>query len=171
LIGLGHKRIAFISGPIGTSSRSGRLAGMNSELEKAGITPDESLVWGGGNVSKFGDSRSAELGRTAIRELLTLDNPPTAVLTVNDMYAIGACAGARELGYRVPEDISVVGFDDIMMAEVMQPPLTTIRQPAARMSEIIVSKLIETLESPSEVVEPHVEISAELIVRASTRQL
>lgn len=170
LIGLGHKRIGFISGPIGTTSRVGRLEGMNKELEKAGITPDESLIWGGRNVSTFGDSRAAEIGRTAIRELLTLDNPPTAVLTANDMYAIGACAGARELGYKVPEDLSVVGFDDIHMAEVMQPPLTTIRQPVELMSEVIVRKLIETLESPDEITELHHEVSAELIVRASTAQ-
>tara|TARA_R110002124_G_scaffold66612_3_gene181259 strand:+ start:7132 stop:8205 length:1074 start_codon:yes stop_codon:yes gene_type:complete len=168
LIGLGHKRIAFISGPIGTSNRTARLNGMRSELEKAGLTLDSDLVWLGPNATGFGDSQSADLGRTGIRELLTLDDPPTAVFTVNDMYAIGACAGARDLGYRVPEDLSVVGFDDIFMAEVMQPPLTTVRQPVEQMSKLMVAKLIDTLETKGEIDDPHVELPPELIVRAST---
>ena len=168
LIGLGHKRIAFISGPIGTSSRIARLEGMRSELEKAGLTVDEELIWLGPSAAGFGDSQAAELGRTGIRELLTLDYPPTAVFTVNDMYAIGALSGARELGFRVPEDLSVVGFDDIFMAELMQPPLTTVRQPVEQMSQLVVSKLIDTLEAKGEVEEPYVELRPELIVRAST---
>ena len=70
----------------------------------------------------------------------------------------------------MPEDLSVVGFDDINMAEVVQPPLTTIRQPVALMSEIIVGKLVDSLENPEGITDPHREVSAELIVRASTAQ-
>lgn len=168
LIGLGHKRIAFISGPIGTSSRAARLEGMRSELQKAGLEHGDDMVWLGPDAMGFGDSHAAELGRTGIRELLTLDNPPTAVFAVNDMYAIGALSGARELGYQVPQDLSLVGFDDTFMAELMQPPLTTVRQPVDRMSELIVSKLIETLETKVEVVDPHAELRPKLIVRNST---
>lgn len=168
LIGLGHKRIAFLSGPIGTSGRIGRLEGMRSELAKAGIVLEDQLVWLGPNVAGFGDAKATELGRIGIRDLLTLDNPPTAVFTVNDMCAIGACAGARELGYRVPEDLSVVGFDDIVIAEVMQPPLTTIRQPINKMTELIVDKLIDALENENGVSDPHIELRPELVVRAST---
>ena len=168
LIGLGHRRIAFISGPLGTSSRTARLDGMRSELRKAGLGLDDDLIWLGPDAVGFGDSQAAELGRTGIRELLTLDVPPTAVFTVNDMYAIGALSGARELGYRVPEDLSVVGFDDIFLAEVIQPPLTTVRQPVDRMSELVVAKLVETLESKTDVDDPHIELRPELIVRTST---
>ncbi|MEQ8730152.1 MAG: LacI family DNA-binding transcriptional regulator [Marinovum algicola] len=168
LIGLGHRRIGFISGPIGTSSRTARLEGMRQELEKAGLTPDPDLVWLATNATGFGDSQAAELGRTGIRELLTLDDPPTAVFTVNDMYAIGACSGARELGFRVPEDLSVVGFDDIIMAKVMEPPLTTIRQPVEQMAELIVKKLIATLEGTETTDDAHVVLRPELIVRSST---
>ncbi|WP_187394078.1 LacI family DNA-binding transcriptional regulator [Oceaniovalibus sp. ACAM 378] len=169
LIGLGHKRIAFISGPIGTSSRIARLEGMRRELDKEGLTLEDDMIWlGGANAMGFGDSHAAELGRTAARELLTQDNPPTAIFTVNDMYAIGACSGARELGYRVPEDLSVVGFDDIFMAKVVEPPLTTVRQPVEKMAELIVAKLIYTLENEDGAEEPHVILRPELMVRNST---
>ncbi|MEL6520522.1 MAG: LacI family DNA-binding transcriptional regulator [Pseudomonadota bacterium] len=168
LIGLGHKRIGFISGPIGTSSRTSRLEGMRTTIEKAGLEFDEELAWLAPNVIGFGDSHAAEIGRTGIRELLTLDNPPTAVFTVNDMYAIGACSGARELGFRVPEDLSVVGFDDVFISKVMEPPLTTVRQPVEQMSALVVAKLIETLENDGAVEDPHIELRPELIVRSST---
>lgn len=168
LIGLGHKRIGFISGPIGTSSRISRLDGMRASIESAGLEFHEELIWLAPDVLGFGDSQAAEIGRTGIRELLTLDNPPTAVFTVNDMYAIGACAGARELGFRVPEDLSVVGFDDVIISKVIEPPLTTVRQPVEQMSELVVAKLIETLETEGAITEPHVELRPELIVRAST---
>ncbi|MFD0982717.1 LacI family DNA-binding transcriptional regulator [Tropicimonas aquimaris] len=168
LIGLGHTRIGFISGPIGTSSRTGRLAGMRAEMERSGLDVDESLIWLAPDVAGFGDSHAAELGRIGIRQLLTLDEPPTAVFSVNDMYAIGALSGARELGYRVPEDLSVVGFDDIYLAKVMHPPLTTIRQPADLMSEMVVSRLIDQLEGTDEIAEPHVVLRPDLVVRSST---
>ncbi|SFA74117.1 transcriptional regulator, LacI family [Poseidonocella pacifica] len=168
LIGLGHKRIAFISGPIGTSSRIARLEGMRSELEKDGLILEDDMIWLGPNACGFGDSHAAELGRTAARELLTQDNPPTALFAVNDMYAIGACSGARELGYRVPDDLSVVGFDDIIMSKVMEPPLTTVRQPADQMAELIVANLIHTLEDEDGAEDPHVILRPELIVRNST---
>ena len=168
LISLGHKRIAFISGPIGTSSRVARMNGMRSELEKAGLAFDEKLIWLGPNAVGFGDSQAAELGRIGIAELLAVDNPPTAVFTVNDTYAIGACSGARDLGFRVPEDLSIVGFDDVFIAEVMQPPLTTIRQPVEKMSALIVEKIIESLETDGDINDPHIELQPELIVRHST---
>lgn len=147
LIGLGHRRIGFISGPLGTSSRVSRLRGMQGELQRAGIDPDDALLWLGQGAHDFGDSQAAELGRQGIRELLTLPTPPTAVFTVNDMYALGACSGAHDLGYRVPDDLSVVGFDNIVFSEVMQPPLTTIHQPVQDMARIIVRKLVEILEN------------------------
>lgn len=168
LIGLGHTRIGFISGPIGTSSRTGRLEGMRAELAKAGIPINEELIWLGPYAVGFGDSQAAELGRSGMRELLTLDNPPTAVFCVNDMYAIGALSGARELGCRIPEDLSVVGFDDIDLAKLMHPPLTSIRQPVDQMSEMIVNQLIDTLEAREMVANPHVVLRPDLLVRSST---
>ena len=137
-------------------------------VQKAGLRIDDDLIWLAPNAVDFGDSHAAELGRIGIRELLTLDDPPTAVFTVNDMYAIGACSGARELGFRIPEDLSVVGFDDIMIAKVMEPPLTTVRQPVEQMAEMIVARLIGILEATEELEDPHVVLRPELIVRSSS---
>lgn len=169
LIGLGHHRIAFLSGPIGTSSRIGRRNGLEAAMVRAGLELDPDMVWSGGGVVGYGDTEGSELGRIGIRELLSRDNPPTAVFAVNDMYALGAYAGARDLGFRVPEDLSIVGFDDIVLAEIVQPALTTIRQPLPAMAETAVGALVHRLEGkdlPDD--RAHVSATPELIVRAST---
>jgi DNA-binding LacI/PurR family transcriptional regulator len=172
LIGLGHRRIAFISGPISTSSRLGRLGGLRAALARAGLELDPDLIWQGGGVGGFGDTEGSELGRIGIRELLSRDDPPTAVFAVNDMYALGAYAGARDLGFRVPEDLSIVGFDDIVLSEIVQPALTTIRQPIAAMAVTAVEALIRQLEgTPTTAEEAHVSAIPELIVRGSTAPL
>ncbi|MSU89112.1 LacI family DNA-binding transcriptional regulator [Rhodobacteraceae bacterium 2CG4] len=171
LIGLGHQRIAFVSGPISTSSRIGRLAGLRAAMEEAGLVLEDRHIWQGATRPGFGDTEGAQLGRAAVRELLAQRDPPTAIFTANDMYALGAYAGARDIGARVPGDISIVGFDDIVFAEIMQPPLTTIRQPIGRMSEIIVRRLIHDLEDGRRGDAgggAHVDITPELVVRAST---
>jgi DNA-binding LacI/PurR family transcriptional regulator len=169
LIGLGHRRIAFLSGPIGTSSRIGRRNGLKAAMARAGLELDPEMIWSGGSVVGYGDSEGSELGRIGVRELLSHDNPPTAVLAVNDMYALGAYAGARDLGFRVPQDLSIVGFDDIVIAEIVQPPLTTIRQPLAAMADAAVAALVDRLEGkdlPDD--KAHVSATPELVVRAST---
>ncbi len=170
LLGIGHRDIAFISGPIQTSSRIGRLNGLKSAFTRSGLTFNESLVWESKDAHGFGDTQGSELGRTAIRDLLSRDPRPTAVFAVNDMYALGAYAGARDLGYRVPEDLSIVGFDNIVLAEIVQPALTTIAQPVASMADILVTALIGQLEGSAAEREAihHVDIKPDLIVRAST---
>ncbi|WP_421723079.1 LacI family DNA-binding transcriptional regulator [Bauldia sp.] len=172
LIGLGHKRIGFVSGPIRTTSRIGRLDGLRQALEKAGLELAPHHIWQGATQSAFGDAEGAELGRIAVRELLATADPPTAIFTANDMYALGAYAGARDIGASVPEDLSIVGFDDIVFSDIMQPALTTIRQPVERMADIIVRALIHSLEGDTrddmETPEPHTGITPELVVRAST---
>jgi DNA-binding LacI/PurR family transcriptional regulator len=169
LIGLGHKRIALVSGPIRTSNRVGRLNGLRTAMARAGLTLEDEMIWQGGGVSGFGDTDSAELGRIGVRELLSRDRPPTAIAAVNDMYALGAYAGARDLGYRVPQDLSIVGFDDIVLSEIVHPALTTIRQPVQVMAEKAVRSLILNLEGKaSESGQTHIDIKPQLIVRGST---
>ncbi|WP_342240653.1 LacI family DNA-binding transcriptional regulator [Inquilinus sp. OTU3971] len=168
LVGLGHRRIGFLSGPIRTSSRVGRLDGLRAAMAKAGLTLDPDLVWQGAGIGGYGDTEGPELGRIGIRELLSRDAPPTAVVAVNDMYAMGAYAGARDLGAAIPGDISIVGFDDIDLAAVVHPALTTVRQPLAPMAEAAVGALIRVLEGTDEGQEAHVSAMPQLIVRAST---
>jgi DNA-binding LacI/PurR family transcriptional regulator len=167
LLSLGHRRIGFLSGPLRTASRLERLNGFRAALADAGLEPDGDLVWEGSSSHGYGDVEGAEFGRRAARELLERPYPPTALFAINDMYALGAYAGARDLGVRVPEAVSIVGFDDIAFAEVAQPPLTTVRQPLREMLQVTVSMLIDRLEGRRTGPADHLTFRPELIVRAS----
>ncbi|HEU0116647.1 MAG TPA: LacI family DNA-binding transcriptional regulator [Thermomicrobiales bacterium] len=168
LLALGHRRIGFLSGPLRTASRLERLNGYRDALRAAGIAADEGLVWEGFPAHGFGDVEGAAFGRRGARELLEQPDPPTALFAINDMYALGAYAGARDVGARVPDDVSIVGFDDIAFAEIAQPPLTTIRQPLRDMLQATVAMLIDRLEGAKVGPADHLLAPPELIVRAST---
>jgi DNA-binding LacI/PurR family transcriptional regulator len=165
LLELGHKRLAFVSGRMYSVNRRERLDGFLSTLDRAGLK-DRSVVWkdSGGSV-RAGDRDAADVGRAAVRELLALESPPTGIVANNDMFAIGACAGVRDAGLEVGVDVSVVGFDDIALADLTFPALTTIRQPLAEMAAATVSFLLgsgDARHGQSVLMRP------ELIVRAST---
>ncbi|CAN5601823.1 LacI family DNA-binding transcriptional regulator [soil metagenome] len=168
LLDLGHRTIGFLSGPLHTSSRLERLEGYRNALIDAGIKHDRGLVWADSVHGGSGDVEGAEIGRAGAKELLSRADRPTGIVTINDMYALGAYAGARDLGLRVPEDVSIIGFDDIAMAAIAHPALTTVRQPIADMMNLAVDTLIGRLEGtlvgPSE----HVTVATELIHRGST---
>jgi DNA-binding LacI/PurR family transcriptional regulator len=169
LIGLGHKRIATVSGPIRTNSRIGRINGVKMAMARAGLPLLDDMIWQGGGVAGFGDLEGAELGRMGVRELLSRDNPPTGIVAINDMYALGTYAGARDLGFRVPDDISIVGFDDLVLAEIAQPALTTIRQPVPAMTEMLVRMLVAHVEGSVQADEPaFIDVTPQLIVRGSS---
>ncbi len=168
LCALGHKRVAFLSGRVRTVSRVDRLNGYLSALRECGIEPDDELIWRGTSNGSFGDADAIEMGRQGAHELFSLPNPPTALFAINDMYAFGAYAGARDLGLAIPDDVSIVGMDDIMLTEVVQPPLTTIQQPideiARRATERLIGRLQETHTAPQE----HIVLTPRLVVRGST---
>lgn len=158
LIGLGHRRIAYLGDQFGYQSDVERLAGYQAALDAAGIEPmPELVVRGEGN---------AEAAMDAMEKLLTLEQPPTAVCCYNDMSALGAMRTIRAHGMRVPEDISVAGFDDLFFASYTQPPLTTVRQPMRRMGKLAMESLF-TLMSGAESVE-QIAVDTELVVREST---
>ncbi|WP_263053190.1 DNA-binding transcriptional regulator CytR [Vibrio sp. N418] len=117
---LGHKRIAQISGPETATLCQFRQQGYQQALRRAGITMNPTY-------STFGEF-TFEAGAKAVRQLLALPEPPTAIFCHNDAMAIGAIQEAKRLGLRVPQDLSVVGFDDIQFAQYCDPPLTTISQ-------------------------------------------
>lgn len=168
LLMLGHRRIGFLSGPIRTVSRMDRLEGYRSTLVEAGIKVDPQLIWEGTVSSTYGDIEGSELGRRGAREILGQENHPTALIAINDMYALGAYAGIRDMGLRVPDTISVVGFDDIMLAEIVEPPLTTVRQPLQEMMRVAVERLIGRLEKTAAPGTVHLTLTPALIVRGST---
>ena len=129
LIELGHRRIGYISGATPTVSRRERLAGYRQALGQAGLEAASDLIWGGHDALGYGDTNAAELGRAAGHDLLRLPDPPTALVALNDMHAVGACAAVRDEGGSIPGDVSVVGIDDIALASLLYPPLTTVHQP------------------------------------------
>jgi DNA-binding LacI/PurR family transcriptional regulator len=158
LVGLGHRRIAHIAGPPGLPTRDERLASYRAALKHAGLRYDAELV-------ATGDGRFDE-SRTATRVLLDLADAPTAIFAYNDRSAVGCYQAIRAAGLRVGTDISVVGFDDIVMAEWVDPPLTTLHQPRIEMGRIAVDLLLAVLNGTETV--DHVVVQPHLVVRAST---
>jgi LacI family transcriptional regulator len=159
LLDLGHRRVGQISGPRGWVATEDRRRGYRAALAAAGILPDPALA------------REAEpeidAGRAAAEQLLDLSELPTAIFAFNDNIAIGAIQAARARGLRVPEDLSVVGFDDVEHATIVTPALTTVRQPLAEMGRTGVSLLMRLLEG-KRFETLHVELATRLVVRDST---
>ncbi len=158
LVGLGHQRIAYIGDQFGYQSDAERFAGYREALDAAGILFFPELV-------VRGDGKP-EAGMRAMDALLALRNPPTAVCCYNDMTALGAMRSIHIHGLRVPEEISIVGFDDLFVASYTQPPLTTVRQPMRRMGQLAMENLIKLLTGEESVV--RIKVNAELVVREST---
>lgn len=161
LIGLGHRRIAYLGDQFGYQSDTERLAGYRQALEDAGLPLVPELV-------VRGDGKPEEAMR-AMETLLSLPHPPTAVCCYNDMSALGAMRAIHLGGLRVPEDISVVGFDDLFLASYTQPRLTTVRQPMRRMGLLAMESLFRLMSGEDSAI--RVTVDAELIVRESTARL
>jgi LacI family transcriptional regulator len=159
LLDLGHRRIGAITGPRGTMATEERQRGYHAALAAAGVLPDPELVI----ESNF----DIDGGRKAASALLDLADPPTAIFAFNDPLAIGAMQAALARNLRIPQDLSVVGFDDTAEAELVTPALTTVRQPLAEMGRMAVSLLIRLLEN-HRFEALHVELATQLIVRASS---
>ncbi len=159
LVALGHRRIGVISGPPGWMATEERREGWRQALSGAGIPVDPTLFV----------EADWELGpgAAAAAQLLELDDPPTAIFGFNDAIAIGAIKAAQERGLRVPEDVSIVGFDDLPYATIVTPPLTTIRQPLAEMGRAGVGLVVRLLDSRRPEA-PQIELPTRIIVREST---
>ena len=158
LIALGHSHIGFIQGPPGTPTGTRRLEGYRRALRQAGLPYDERLVVTG--------DYTRDAGRSRIGLLLDMPEPPTAVFCANDLIALGAMETAQRRGYRIPQDLSIVGFDDIDEAALSLPPLTTIRQPPRRLGTIAGQVLLERLSGRNEPAD--ILLDFDLVVRGST---
>lgn len=125
--------------------------------------------WPGQETIPLDVAESAAIGRTAIHALFAGSEPPTAIVAINDMTALGVCSGARDLGLRVGKDVSVVGFDDIVLAGLWEPPLTTIRQPLPELASLALREaLAEGTDSSRGT---SILLRPELVVRGSTGPL
>ncbi|WP_410813903.1 LacI family DNA-binding transcriptional regulator [Micromonospora sp. 067-2] len=169
LLQLGHRRIAFVSGSLRSVNRRERFRGFTEAFEQAGLDPAEAIVWSGGDQSEpYGDLDAAGLGRTAAHDLLHGDGRPSAIVAINDMCALGVSAGIRDAGLLVGQDVSVVGFDDIVLADLAAPPLTTVRQPIADMATAAFRHLVARIDDPDGSPSQSLLLRPELVVRAST---
>jgi LacI family transcriptional regulator len=158
LLERGHREILFLAGPNGSSASAGRFNGYQRALADAGIEYSDARV--------FLAERDIESGRAAMAKALSEKVPFTAVVAHNDSIAIGAIDILQQQGFRVPEDVSVVGFGDGLLAENFRVPLTTIRVPGAEIGETGL-RLARELQSGEKLVEPR-ELPVEIIMRAST---
>jgi len=162
LIELGHRRIAVIAESMSVSSSKERVRGYRHALEEAGLSFAEELV----ATSDF----SIESGRETAHAILKLPERPSAIFACNDLLAIGAMQAAKELGIRVPEELSVVGFDNTILATITDPPMTTVAQPIRAMGHQVVDLIVSEINETS-TVKQRVVLLPELIVRQSTRAL
>ena len=159
LIGLGHRRIAWIGGPSNSAPSVERFHGYRAALEAARLPPDPALV--------HHDAFSVEAGHRHGRDLLTRAAPPTAVVAGNDEIAIGVLTAAKELRIDVPGRLSVTGFDDTPQTEWTTPTLTTVRQPLTGMGRMAVETVLAMAKGsppPSQ----HLQLATTLTVRDST---
>ena len=159
LIELGHERIAAITGPEDMMCSLARLDGYRSAMNSAGLPIDEELL-------AFGNFQ-VDGGRDRARVLLAMDDRPTAIFAGSDLQALGVLDAARSLGLQVPRDLSVVGYDDLQLAEWSSPALTTVHQPLTQMAEEAARLVIRMSEEELESI-PRMDLATRLVVREST---
>lgn len=162
LLSLGHKRIGFITGTMEFGCARDRLDGYRTALKDFGIPVDPHLVCEG----NFMQPQGYQCAQT----LLSLPEPPTAIFASNDMMAFGVMEAARERGLRLPEDLSIVGFDDIPQASHVHPALTTIRQPLEEMGRSAAHLLLKYMAHPNTEIE-RIELPTRLVIRESCQAL
>lgn len=164
LISLGHTRIAHVGGPGSVDTVARRLAGFTSALRQARIPPDPALL----HETDLGEESAGE----ATRQLMAPDGPhPTAILYTTITTALGGLQALKSLRIDVPEQVSIVSFDDSPIADHLAVPLTTIRLPHAEMGDHAVRSLVEHLESDTELASEIVSVAPQLVTRHSTRRL
>ena len=162
LLSLGHTRIACIAGPSSITPSAERIIGYRRALEEAGLSYDESLILRG--------DYHAQSGMEITHSILQMEPRPTAIFALNDLMALGALRAAAEAGCSVPQDLAVVGYDDLEIAHFTNPPLTTIAQPkreiGAQAVHLLVDRMSHRNRPPTRLV-----LAPELIIRRSTQKI
>lgn len=160
LVALGHRRIGYVGGALRAACNAARVGGLRAALEAAGLGLGADLVTAG-RVFDY------DTGIEGGLHLLALPDRPTAIFAGSDEVALGVVEAARRHGVRVPEDLSVVGFDDTHLANMGSPPLTTVRQPLTEMGGLALRTLLRLVDGGA-VESPHVALATRLVVRGST---
>jgi LacI family xylobiose transport system transcriptional regulator len=159
LLGLGHRRIGVIGGPAWILCSRARLDGYRAAMDEAGVPIDPQLISHG----EFHVEEGIDRGRA----LLALADRPTAIFAGNDLQALGVYQAVREARLHIPEDLSVVGFDDLPVAQWVGPPLTTVRQPLVEMA-VAAAELVLQMANGEAPAQARRELATELVVREST---
>ncbi|AMM18894.1 LacI family transcriptional regulator [Frondihabitans sp. PAMC 28766] len=163
LIERGHRRIGFVSGPAQTSTGHLRLAGYREALESAGLADDPALHR---HVPFLGHG-----GAEAAAAILALADPPTAFVVANSAQVQGVLLRLRAMGVRLPDDLSVIAFDDTPWMELIEPPLTSVRQPTDLIALHSIEILLSRMQGTAPALPRHVEVAADLVERSSVRTL
>lgn len=162
VLGMGHKEIAVISGIVeGNDRAAGRLGGIMAAIAAAGLETDQ--------VPVIETPYEVEAGAAAFEQIMAAPKPPTVVMCGNDVLAVGAIQKAHELGLKVPDDVSITGFDDIELARIVTPQLTTVHVPHRMMGRQAAQELIRMVEGKSEGASKQLDVRLEL--RGSLRAL
>lgn len=159
LLGLGHRELRMISGPRGNRDAVERERGFRTALNQAGLTPRAEWIVEGAFTEAS--------GYRATEQLLSAAVPPTAIFAGNDSMAVGALSAARQRGVRVPEDLAVVGFDDVPIAEYVNPALTTVRVSISKLGSCAAERLVECIRAHNRHERRHEIQPTELIIRGS----
>lgn len=159
LIELGHTRIASIAGPSRVNPSAGRIAGYHKAVDEAGLEIDPQLLYRGDNY--FSSAQEA------LRSFINMNEPPTAIFANNDNMAIAALSLALQMGISIPQELSIIGFDDILLSSVVAPPLTTVAQPKREIGFEAVDLLIKRIQDPGRPAETRL-LDTRLIIRRST---
>jgi LacI family transcriptional regulator len=170
LIGLGHRRIAFLTTPLVRQSRKEVYDGYQLELSRASIPLDQSLVLEASREEERQDgSYEFTTGQALAAELLMHKNFPTAVVAINDLTAYGVMNEFQKHGLQIPQDISVIGLDNLETSAMIYPPLTTINQPAGETGRLACKLLIDAINGTEKSHAVNIVLEPELVVRRSTR--
>lgn len=161
LIAMGHRDIALIAGPKGLLSASERVDGFRATMKAQGLPIDEERILQGAFTREFGHEAALAVARMSPR--------PTAILACSDYLSVGVLSAFHQLGLSVPEDISLVGFDDMPLSDLLDPPLTTIRQPIAEMGRIALDRLLASINGAD--VPAITRLPVELIRRKSVADI
>lgn len=162
LFSLGHKRVAHIAGPDNAAASYERIIGYKMSVKNHNTDYE-------GGIIEYADQFNFKGGYEAMQRLLDMDQPPTGLFCTSDVVACGAIAAARERGIYIPEDISIIGFDDIEIAAYLVPGLTTVRQNRAEIGQVCAETLLKMLDG-SNVRSGKISIPTRLIIRNSCRR-
>ncbi len=149
LIDHGHRRLAFVTPAGRTMSRNEKIAGFMAAAQAAGLHGDAAMVVEATPENDYGDSVMSELGRAQAVRLAALPQRPTGIVGVNDLTAFGLMAGFRDAGLSVPDDVSVLGIDNVFLSTLMHPAMTSVRLPVPEMAQVMVERVMSRLADTS----------------------